>query len=78
MTNLAEGEVVLLQRSPFVFKLEFSVECHLTHSLHKCQPVLEVKSPQNETVVHHIDTIMKFENTPQNFQLLLNSDMLFS
>ena len=41
---LAESEVVLFQRSPTVFKLKFSMECHLTSSLRKGQPVLENKT----------------------------------
>ena len=38
---LAESEVVSFQWSPTVFKLKFSMKCHLTSSLRKGQPVLE-------------------------------------
>ena len=40
---LAEGKVVLFEWSPTVFKPKFSMECHVTGSLVKRQPVLENK-----------------------------------
>ena len=41
---LAESEVISFQWSPTVLKLKFSMECHLTSSLSKGQPVLEKKT----------------------------------
>ena len=41
---LAESEVVSFQWSPTVFKLKFSMKCHLTSSLRKGQPVLVNKT----------------------------------
>ena len=52
---LAESEVISFQWSPTVFKLKFSMECHLTSSLTKGQPVLENKTTCcNQLLIQHL------------------------
>ena len=45
---LAESEVISFQWSPTVFKLNFSMKCHLTSSLSKGQPVLKTNRQTNK------------------------------